>query len=261
MNYDIRIMGKHTYASKDPAAQLYQRYIAPFQYGPLPPYEVGKKSINNGTAFFIQGNESFAVTCAHCVDGFNDRRKNEANIFLRIGDFIVADFDSRIIDKNDELDLCTIRLTSDDLSRVAPEKSFLNLTKSPRLEIGSTVCVIGFPGQLLKPITENQLEAGLFCLFEVIREGNISESSFIIEFHKDEWVMAVNQSNIDLSTFNNLGGMSGCPVIFQGELMPLLAGIVFQAFPIPEENGKVCRLVARAGYNSIDENGKIFRVV
>jgi len=91
MNNNIKILGKHTLASKTPACQLYQRYIAPFQYGPLPPYEIGKKAINNGTAFFIQGKETFAVTCAHCVNGFSSRSNKEPNIFLRIGDFIVVD--------------------------------------------------------------------------------------------------------------------------------------------------------------------------
>jgi len=111
----------------------------------------------------------------------------------------------------------------------------------------------------LKPITENQIQAGLFCLFEIIRQGNIGGVSFIIELQKDEWVMDINQSNIDLNTFDNFGGMSGCPVIFQGELMPLLAGIISEAVPLPEESGKICRFVARAAYSSIDENGKILR--
>jgi hypothetical protein len=65
--------------------------------------------------------------------------------------------------------------------------------------------------------------------------------------------MAVNQSNIALSTFEPLG-MSGCPVIFQGELMPLLAGIVFEASPRTEKDG---RLFVRARYNPINEYGKI----
>jgi hypothetical protein len=259
MNYDIKVLGKHTYDSANPALQLYLRYIAPFQYGPLHPYKLDEKSINNGTSFFIKGIESFAVTCAHCLDGFFERRSMEPNIFLKIGDFIVTDVESRIIDKDDELDLCSIRMTDNDLSRVGSNKNFLYFMKAPKLETGATVCVIGFPGKLLKPISENQLQAGVFCLFEVIREGNIGKGSFIIEFQKDQWKMALNQSGIELDNFNDFGGISGCPVFFQGELMPLLAGIVFEANPYQMENDSVWRVVVRANFNSFDENGKILR--
>jgi len=216
VDYEIKKLGKHTFRSKDPAFVLYQRYIAPFIYGPLHPYEVGNKRLNNGTAFFVQGNETFAVTCAHCVNGFFKRQKKEPNIFLKIGEAIFWDLESRIIDKDDKLDLCTFKFSEDDLRRVGGEKNFLTIIESHRLQVGSTVCVIGHPGQILKPVAKAKLEAGVLGIFEIIREGNISYSSFYVEFQKDAWVMAKNESNINLDEFDNVGGMSGCPIIFQG---------------------------------------------
>ena len=84
---------------------------------------------------------------------------------------------------------------------------------SPQLQPGSTVCVIGYPGQILRPVSEDTLETGLLGIFKIIREGNISNSSFFIEFQKYAWIMAKNESNICLDEFNSMGGFSGCPII------------------------------------------------
>jgi len=254
MNFDIKILGKQTPHSARPALSLYQRYIAPFVYGPLPPYD-DDTIINNGTISFIEGKETFGITCAHCIDGFNKRCKTEPNIFLRFGDLIVTDLDSRIIDKNDNLALCTIRLDQELLNRIGGERNFLFLSKQPDLQTGTSLCIIGFPGQIVKPIRKNKLEAGIFCLFELIRDGNLSNSSFIIELKKDEWKIGVNQSGIDLNTFQDFGGLSGCPIFFQNELSPVLVGVIFESYPL-KENGKLY-LSARARYNCVDENGRI----
>ena len=106
MNDEVKNLGKHTLQSKDLAFLLYQRNIAPFTYGTFP-YEVDNKTVNNGTVFFVQGNETFAVTAAHCVNYFFEREREEANIWLRIGSAIFWDLESRIIDKDDRLDICT----------------------------------------------------------------------------------------------------------------------------------------------------------
>lgn len=258
MDYEIENLGKHTFISKDPAFLLYQRYIAPFIYGPHHPYEVGNKMLNNGTAFFVQGNETFAVTCAHCVNCFFKRQRKHNNIFLKIGEGIFWDLESRIIDKDDRLDLCTFKFSEDDLKRVGGEKNFLTIIASHRLQEGSTVCVIGYPGQILKPVAKAQLETGVLGIFEIIREGNISDSSFYVEFQKDDWVLAKNESNIDLNEFDNVGGMSGCPIIFQGDLSPTLAGIVFESFSY-EENGKKYLSGVRARFKCFDKNGKLIK--
>lgn len=254
MNFDIKILGKQTPHSARPALNLYQRYITPFAYGPLPPYDQDT-IINNGTISFVEGKETFGITCAHCIDGFIKRCNTEANIFLRFGDLIVSDLESRIIDKDDDMDLCTIRLDKEELNRIGGERNFLNLSKKPKLQSGTSLCIIGFPGKLVKPISENKLEAGIFCLFELIRDGNLSNTSFIIELKKDEWKLGINQSGIDLKRFKDFGGLSGCPVFFQDVLVPVLVGVVFESYPI-EENGKIY-LSARARYNCVDENGRI----
>lgn len=254
MSFEIKILGKQTPNSAQPALRLYQRYIAPFVYGPLPPYDQNTV-INNGTISFAEGKETFGITCAHCIDGFNTRFRTEPNIFLRFGDLIVTDLESRIIDKNDKMDLCTIKLDQEQLNRIGGERSFLYLSNQPNLQSGTSLCIIGFPGQLVKPIRENKLEAGIFCLFELIRYGNLSNTSFIIELKKDEWKLGVNQSGIDLNTFQDFGGLSGCPVFFQNELAPVLVGVIFESYPI-KENGKLY-LNARARYNCVNENGRI----
>ena len=80
MNFDIKILGKQTPHSARPALSLYQRYIAPFAYGPLPPYNQDTV-ISNGTISFVEGKETFGITCAHCIDGFNKRCNSEPNSF------------------------------------------------------------------------------------------------------------------------------------------------------------------------------------
>jgi len=52
--------------------------------------------------------------------------------------------------------------------------------------------------------------------------------------------------------------MSGCPVIFQGELAPTLAGIVFEGFQ-GEENGKEYLSGVRARFSCFDKNGKLIK--
>jgi hypothetical protein len=257
MNDETRNLGKHTLQSKDPAFLLYQRYIAPLIYGTFP-YEVGNKTIVNGTTFFVQGNETFAVTCAHCVNGFFEKERNKPNILLWIGSGIFWDLESRIIDKDDTLDICTFKFNEDDLKRVGGEKNFLSMTDSPQLRVGSTVCVLGYPGKILRPISDKTLETGLLGIFEVIMEGNIGHSAFYIDFRKDAWVIAKNESDIDFGAFANIGGMSGCPVIFQSELSPTLAGIVFEGVQ-GEENGKEYLSGVRARFCCFDKNGRLIK--
>ena len=254
MSNEIKTLGKQNLDSARASALfLYQRYITPFIYGPMPPYN-DKTIINNGTIIFAEGKETFGITCAHCINGLLERRAKEPNIFLRFGDFVIIDIESKIIDKDDELDLCTIKLNKEDLLRVGGERNFLKLFNSPVLNSGFTLCIIGFPGEIVKPISENKLEAGIFCIFEIIREGNLSDKSFVIELNKSEWEMDFNQSQIDLNKFNKFGGFSGCPVIFQDEVAPKLVGVVFEDYPSSEDI-----IIARARYSIIDEYGKIIR--
>jgi len=168
------------------------------------------------------------------------------------------DLESRIIDKDDRLDICTFKFSEDDLKRVGSEKSFLTMTDSQKLQVDSTVCVLGYPGKILRPISENTLETGILGIFEIIREGNILDDWFFVELQKYAWVIAKNESDINFDEFNDIGGMNGCPVIFQGELAPTLAGIVFESSKY-KENGKKYLSGLKARFKCFDKNGKLIK--
>jgi hypothetical protein len=226
-------------------------------FGPFPPYDLNRPELHNGSVFFMKGkNVSYGVTCAHCVDGYRKDYGIKPNIFLRIGDKIVFDFEERIIDYDKNLDLCTFRITKEDLLEIKKESTFLDWTPRPTISEGASVAIIGFPAYIVRPESENTLSLGSLCIFELIRKGNLSYASMVIEFEVGKWVVAVNQSKFKPDDVQHFGGLSGCPVIFQAGLRPTLAGIVFES-PISMNDETIEYQYVRARYNLIDENGKL----
>ena len=201
-------------------------------------------------------NVSYGVTCAHCVDGYRNAYRTKPNIFLRIGDKIVFDFEDRIIDYDKNLDLCTFKISKEDLLEIKKESSFLDWTPQPTIPEGASVAIIGFPAHIVRPENENTLSAGSLCIFELIREGNLSYTAMVIEFETGKWVLAVNQSRFKIDDVKHFGGLSGCPVIYQTSLRPVLAGIVFES-PILMDNDKIKYQYVKARYNMIDKSGKL----
>ena len=261
MNEEITRLGKQTLQSGWPAAQLYRRYIAPFVFGPLPPYNLNSPELHHGSVFFMESKKArFGVTCAHCVDGFRTEYKSKPNIFLMIGDKIVFDFEERLIDYDKDLDLCTFRISKEEISEVNKESSFLDWTPQPTIPEGASVAIIGFPAHIVRPQDQNTLSIGSLCIFELLREGNSSYTGMIIEFEMGEWVHAVNQSQFKIDDVEHFGGLSGCPVLFWANLRPVLAGIVFES-PISNAGEKLAYQYVKARYNLIDENGKIQRLL
>lgn len=242
--------GKHIFETGLISHSIFSTSVAPIVLGPPHPYDVQSKKIKNGTVFFVNGNQKFAVTCNHCIKEFTEWQKREVNIFLKIGNAIIWNIDERIIDRDEEKDICTFHFDENDAKRVNRGINFYSYQYPKNISKGSTACIIGFPGVLTKPVSETEMLHGEFCVFETIHEYSEENSSFLIKLRSEEWQIFKNESEYDLNSFNKPGGFSGSPVFFQDTLSSILIGYVSEEFNY-EKNTVIIRKTC------FDKNGKI----
>lgn len=240
------------------AAKSY-KYVAPFYYGPPPPFDLRNKTLNIGSVLLMNGlSNSFGVTCAHCVDGFLTRSKSEPNILLRIGDMYVTDFESRIIDLDKNLDLCSFRIDPFELRLIKENGEFLTWHQPVEMTENMSVLIVGFPGHVFRPSSELNLNIGSISILEQTRRGNLSSASFIIELDTNDWVFVQNPSQIKIEEVEHFGGLSGCPIFIQNGLDSLLAGIVYES-PVSQNADKIEYPYIKSRYNVFGMNGEILR--
>ncbi len=157
-------------------------------------------------------------------------KNREQNIFLKIGNAIFWDIENRIIERNKEKDICTLKMDDEDVERINRTVNFYSYQKPKELKTGDTVCIIGFPGVLTKPISENEMLHGEFGVFETIYEYTKNNSTFLIKLRSEEWEILKNENDYDLNSFDKPGGFSGSPVFFQDKLSSIIAGYICEEF-------------------------------
>lgn len=227
-NEEFYALGRFSYKQAQKFVELYGCYVSAFYFGSFPKETNFWRS--NGSCFFLQGKEIFAVTCDHVVSTC-ELRINERGGVIQVGNLIINDLQSRIIDRDSELDICTFKISKNELRQIGKNKSALSFDKClPRnsFQDDMTLFLLGFPGMLVKKINYQSLCLGMIGAFENIEVGCLGEDHYFLSRKPDYWQSFATKANVNFKEIVSFGGLSGCPVFFQDKIQTLLAGIVYQ---------------------------------
>lgn len=227
------------------------RWCKPAFFG-VPPAPGRQVEVKNGTAsLIVRGEEHFAITCRHVVDGYRLTREQSDAVFFQIGDCAVDPLGQLVAQGEDELDVAVLHLTPEQAARIVHgsfgigERFFrIGQDRPDLVEEGVGVAFAGFPGALRRAQAIDELNFGAYaCGATPVTASN--EVRFICQFERDEWVRQGNEPEPE-----TIGGLSGGPSFSiqytpAGVMSYAFAGIVYE---FSEEFGLLYIDQARAIY-------------
>jgi hypothetical protein len=195
-------------------------YISPLTW--LVPNPNGSTRMKGGTAFFLDtGKAVFGVTAAHVVvDFFNDTRIRgvRASLAAHAKRPLVISLGDRVIDGNEEIDIATFHIGSEELEYLG-KKPLRGHVKSwpPRVaEKNGPALYCGFPGIGRRPYLDG-VSFGIVPMSGIVTSSH--ETMISIQIERENLVRVLG--NEDMPENFNFGGMSGGPLIaiIQAEIM------------------------------------------
>ncbi len=188
--------------------------------------------VRNGSVSLIDlGEGPLAITCEHVIAGYIEMAETYDNLVFQIGSVEINVLE-QLIDKNERLDIATIRLTDQQIKSITSEGEigscvFRPNTWPPKDELkqGQFVAFGGFPGCLRTVASFDEY------IFESWSSGasqisSVSEGQFISAFERELWVKSFGKKHH--MSINALGGMSGGPVFINRGLFWDFVGIISQ---------------------------------
>jgi Trypsin-like peptidase domain len=195
-----------------------------------PPSEGREVKLNNGTATLVRlGETPVAITCAHVLSAYRERKASDASVEFQIGNLKVEP-DECLIDENSGLDLATLNLSGRNFTSMSVRKGppeFHEPVCWPPTPIaaGDHVTLSGYPGFWRQP------PVGQLVEYDTLSVGGqevttVGDNRFICQFEREFWIQSFGYAGRDL---HELGGMSGGPVFVLRALHWEFAGIIYQA--------------------------------
>ncbi|MCB2189953.1 MAG: hypothetical protein KQI62_00215 [Deltaproteobacteria bacterium] len=177
-----------------------------------------KAYINNGTAVLVKlDKRPIAITCSHIMEKYREKLEQDSNTVFQIGQAVINP-QERLVDENRNIDLATIDMSGIEAHHVCMQTNLeLNYYEPfswppAPVKPGDFVCVGGYPGAMRKQNTSDSLVFESFSAAGV-QVPSVNDEYFMIQFEREFWVK--NFGSDDYLTFNQLGGMSGCPVFIE----------------------------------------------
>jgi hypothetical protein len=186
--------------------------------------------LNNGTATLVDlGSGPMAVTCSHVLEGYRNRKHDDASVEFQIGNLKIDPL-AHLIDENPALDVATISLVGRNLTNMSvrdgvPEFHVPVRWPPAPVAQGDLVTIAGYPGVWRQPPVGRSLEYDTMSVGGT-EVSSASEDRFICQFERDYWIQSFGFAGRDL---RQLGGMSGGPVFVLRHLHWEFAGIIYQS--------------------------------
>ena len=183
----------------------------------------------NGSIFFLRPNDiSFAVTANHVYQKYITDKKSYTNIFCQIGD-ILFPLEERLIDINEELDIATFRITSDEIRKI--NKIELSMWPPSLPDIGKGVLFAGFPGHERFELSSHEVSFGIYAALGTAT--TVSERNITCQFKRKDWV-EITEFALPPKGYS-LNGLSGAPLFTvierDGLWLWALGGVIYEFSP------------------------------
>ncbi|WP_321889503.1 hypothetical protein [Paraburkholderia bannensis] len=201
----------------------------------IEPAPGNRAEVQNGTASLIVcGDDHFAITCRHVLDGFRDVRAKYDRVFFQIGNCLIDPLAQLVIEGQGVLDVAVLRLTQEQAQRIVHNSNgigegFFHVGQQRPVTIdeGNGVAFAGFPGTLRRHDAPQELNFGSYgCGATPVTAAN--DERFICQFDRAEWVVRGGEAEPE-----TIGGLSGGPAFLirqssAGLISYEFAGIIYQ---------------------------------
>jgi len=226
-------------------------YIAPIYW--LDPHAPLTAVPQNGTIFFLNcSGTTFAVTADHVYRAYLAKKQAAPHIVCKIGNMTV-DPENRCIDRNEDLDIVTFRITDDEIHQIGKLALTGSQQKWPPAPPwpGRGVFFAAYPGVAHILHDGHIIDFGIYAANTIATQ--VTDELITCEFERERWV---DHLGLGLPEEGyNLSGISGCPLLtlvdHRGILSWRLAGVTYGA---PRCAGEMI-LVRRADF--IREDGRL----
>lgn len=210
------------------------RFCKPGYFG-IPPTPGNQVEVNNGTvALIARGEDHFAITCRHVLEGYRAKRDESDAVFFHIGNCPVDPIGQLLAEGEGDLDVAVLCLTPNQAARIVHGsvgigEAFFQMDQDrPDLVAeGNGVTFAGFPGALRRAQSLDELNFGSYsCGATPVNATN--DVRFICQFDREEWVRHGVEPEPE-----TIGGLSGGPAFSirhtpAGVMHYAFAGIVYQ---------------------------------
>jgi hypothetical protein len=203
----------------------------------------GNVGSHNGTAFFLNaGEETFAVTACHVIDGWIASRASEDAGPLRLGGHgqsLVINLDRDVIAMDSEIDIATLRINDKDVKALGKEVLTGNQKAWPPAppEQRCGICYAGYPGVGTRHPSRRE------AVFGIVRGSGIahsvSERDVSTQLEREYLMPAKVGEGLPPDNFD-FRGMSGglMLTVIQSTLRSWsLAGVIYQGPNTSAEEG------------------------
>jgi hypothetical protein len=210
------------------------RWCKPAFFG-IAPAPGNQVEVQNGTvSLIVRGDDHFAITCRHVLDGFRAVRAESDRAFFRIGNCPIDPLAQLVIEGQRDLDVAVLRLTSEQAQRIVHDSDGIGerffqvgQDRPVIIEEGNGVAFAGFPGALRRHDAPQELNFGSYgCGATPVTVAN--DARFICQFERAEWVVRAGEAEPA-----TLGGLSGGPAFLirrsaAGLISYEFAGIIYE---------------------------------
>lgn len=193
----------------------------------------GQVRVRNGTAFFLDaGRGVFGVTAAHVLAGLEADRAANTVLAVQLGTELVLDFEGAhaIIDRNDELDIATFRISAAEVASIGktPLTGAQAAWPPAPPQQGRGLYFSGFAGAGTLWLASNEIS------FAAAPGGGVAD----VVGRRDIWTVFNRANWIDVMGLGmpperyDFGGISGGPMISvierNGVRSWALAGVIYE---------------------------------
>lgn len=203
------------------------RFCKPAFFG-IWPRRRGALAINNGSASLItRGEQHFAITCHHVLEGFRSKCAESDRAFFQIGNCRLDPL-AQLAGESETPDVALIELTAAQAEEITRDangigEAFLRIEEA-RPEVvpeGSGIAFGGFPGDLrLQPRAVAFNFGSYSCGATPVTASH--EGYLVCQFERAEWIRQGFEPEPA-----TIGGISGCPAL---RIRHSEAGIISHSF-------------------------------
>jgi len=199
-----------------PAGVEFEKYPLKFAipaYFGAPPKPGAPLTVNSGPASLLRlGDQLFALTCSHVLDGYRQRLAEDKCIF-QLGNCVLDPL-AQLKAEQGNLDYALIAVTEEQAKKIVKADGpfggtfFREPAQWPPAEVkeGDFVTFGGFPGEMRQAMSFDELSFGSFSS-GASRVTSVNEDYLVCQFEREFWVKHGHEPEPEC-----IGGMSGGPV-------------------------------------------------
>lgn len=238
-------------------------FTSVISYGNITTNSSQQEIFHSATGFTLKlGSKNIFITANHVIKRYVEEKNKTENLKIRISNKIIEDIESKIIDSNSKLDICTIELIEEHMTYYA-KKAFEPENWPPTFKgkQNDKIIIVGYPSIMrIEHDFEKRLTYAPWILSTVI--DSVNASGITTKYNTDDFKQNENMRYNDEPGAIDLKGMSGSPVFLDRtdeykNIIPCIPifpiGVVYEVWQATDKEG----IFKISNISHIDKNGMI----